>query len=54
MSMSTIQRGVLPELEQEVEGEYEGEEFLGGLARRAAQAVLGSLGGQSGQPDSEL
>src|SRR5689334_12218948 len=53
MSMSTI-HGALPELEQEVEGEYEGEEFLGGLARRAAQAVLGSLGGQSGQSDGEL
>jgi hypothetical protein len=51
MSMSTIHQGVLPELEQELEGEYEGEEFLGSLARRAAQAVLGSLGGQS---DSEL
>jgi hypothetical protein len=34
-----------PEMEDELEGE--GEEFLGGLARRAAQAVLGSLGGQA-------
>ena len=50
MSVSTY-RSALPELEEELEGELEGEEFLGGLARRAAQAVLGSLGGQS---DSEF
>jgi hypothetical protein len=51
MSVSTTHGSALPELEDELEGEFEGEEFLGGLARRAAQAVLGSLGGQS---DSEL
>lgn len=51
MSVSTMYGSALPELEEELEGEFEGEEFLGGLARRAAQAVLGSLGGQS---DSEF
>ena len=51
MSVSTMHGSALPELEEELEGEFEGEEFLGGLARRAAQAVLGSLGGQS---DSEF
>jgi hypothetical protein len=45
MSVSTMQASVHPEMEEELEGESE--EFLGGLARRAAQAVLGSLGGQS-------
>jgi len=45
MSVSTMQASPHPELEEELEGESE--EFLGGLARRAAQAVLGSLGGQS-------
>jgi hypothetical protein len=47
MSVPTIQHSGLPELAEELEGE----EFLGGLARRAAQAVLGSLGGQ---PDGEF
>jgi hypothetical protein len=51
MSVNTMHGSALPELEDEMEGEFEGEEFLGGLARRAAQAVLGSLGGQS---DSEF
>jgi hypothetical protein len=46
-----VHGGALPELEEELEGEFEGEEFLGGLARRAAQAVMGSLGGQ---PDGEF
>ncbi len=55
MSVSTMQGSALPELEEELEGEFEGEEFLGGLARRAAQAVLGSLGGQSdGEFEEEL
>jgi hypothetical protein len=41
----------LPEFEEELESE----EFLGGLARRAAQAVLGSLGGQAdGEFEEEL
>lgn len=47
MSVPTMHHSALSELEEELEGEYEGEEFLGGLARRAAQAVLGSLGGQA-------
>lgn len=51
MSVPTMQHSALGEMEEELEGEYEGEEFLGGLARRAAQAVLGSLGGQA---DSEF
>jgi hypothetical protein len=40
---ATTMHGALPEYEEELESE----EFLGGLARRAAQAVLGSLGGQA-------
>jgi len=51
MSVSTMHARALPEWEEELEGESEGEEFLGGLARRAAQAVLGSIGGPS---DSEF
>jgi hypothetical protein len=47
MTGSTMRLGVLPEPEEELEGEYEGEKFLGQLAQRAARAVLGSLNGQS-------
>jgi hypothetical protein len=46
-----MQHSALPEFEEEYEGGHEGEEFFGNLARRAAQAVLGSLGGQ---PDGEF
>jgi hypothetical protein len=41
-----MEHSALGEYEDELEGGHEGEEFFGGLARRAAQAVLGSLGGQ--------
>jgi len=47
MTASTMEHSALPEFEEEYEGGHEGEEFFGNLARRAAQAVLGSLGGQS-------
>jgi hypothetical protein len=47
MTGSTMRQGVLPDFEEELEGEYEGEEFFGQLAQRAARAALGSLTGQS-------
>lgn len=52
MTASTMEHSPLGEFEDELEGGHEGEEFFGGLARRAAQAVLGSLGG--GQADGEF
>jgi hypothetical protein len=48
MTASTMEHSPLGEFEDELEGGHEGEEFFGSLARRAAQAVLGSLGGGSG------
>jgi hypothetical protein len=49
--MAAQTQGLLPELEGELETEQEDELFLGGLARQAAQAVLGSL---TGQQESEF
>jgi hypothetical protein len=54
MTASTMEHSALGEFEEELEGGHEGEEFFGSLARRAAQAVLGSLGGGSGGADGEF